>query len=466
MRTKSNDEFDDSDFDDHDGFEDFEPSLLTDELTDELARYLGDRWRIEEENKAIRINLALTTALNRLPTKWLDAACQANRLALPGGARCNRRHKVSALAARLTSRDELRRCVIELPPPARAALRRVMDNGGWMRLTDLTREFGAMDGDGWFWDEEPPTSCLGELRRRALLFVGRTSITKEGKPGRRMFKVAVVPRDIRDLLKDILAEATIRMEEEMAIGEQFATAEDVLNDALCAARLHYDALDWPPPLTLSDVEDFLNYLSRHGFDPGMAWFGLEILLAFVETRLHEIQSLDDLCGYHISELASSFVDTNYMQRWTLGERRNLVHLVRCLYERLHERGRILDETHDEVQSACARLVGGKRKLNLIHRPPPLGGELIFNRINPNTGEEERYTFNHQRLLMVWAGAFHQDWRTMLSVCETVPSGSQKMALISLEPSICDLIISQADEEDFDRAILWFYEDRLLDVSAW
>jgi hypothetical protein len=52
----------------------------------------------------------------------------------------------------------------------------------------------------------------------------------------------------------------------------------------------------------------------------------------------------------------------------------------------------------------------------------------------------------------------------------VPSGAQKKALIHelvmLEPSICDLIISQADEEDFDRAILWFYEDRLLQLSAW
>ncbi|MCS6849105.1 MAG: hypothetical protein RMN52_15485 [Anaerolineae bacterium] len=472
MYTKSNDEFEDGDFDDYDDADDFDfaSALVTDELTDELVRYWGDLRRIEEENKVIRVNLSLTAALNKIPAKWLDAACQANRLALQGNLRKSRRAKVAALVASLTSKDELRRCVTELPPRARAALRRVVDNGGWMRLADLTRDFGSMDGDGWFWDEVPPTSCLGELRRRALLFVGRTSRTKDGKLGKRMFKVAVVPRDIRDLLRSILSEAAICREEEAAFVKRFAKPEDALNDAICAAHGYYDVLDWQPPLERCDVEDFLRYVSRHGFDPVMAWFGIEILLAFIETRLHEIQSLDDLCGYHISELASGFVDMSYMQRWTLDERRNLIHLVRYLYDRLYERGRILVETRDEVRRACARLVSGKRKLNLIRRPPPIGGELIFIRVNPNTGEEERYTFNHQRLLMVWAGAFHQDWRTMLSVCETVPSGAQKAALIheliALEPSICDLIISQADEEDFDRAILWFYEDRLLELSAW
>jgi len=393
-----------------------------------------------------------------------------NQLTLSSARRPNRRAKVTALAAALTSEETLRRCVAELPPHARIALRQVIDNGGWMRLADLTRDFGAMDGDGWFWDEDPPTSCLGQLRHRALLFIGRTSLTKKGKPGKRTFRVAVVPKDIRDLLKGILSESAIRREDEMAAAQQSAEIEDLLNDALWAAKTYYDALDWQPPLRLSDAEAFLRHASQWGFDPLKAWFGIEIFLAFVEVHLHEIQSLDDLCGYHVSELASSFVDMNYAQRWTLDARRSLVYLVRHLYDHLHARGRILDETRDEVNQACARLVSGKRRLDLIHRPAPLGGELVFARLNPNTGQEERYTFNHQRLLMVWAGAFHKDWRTMLNACATVPDGAEKAALIheliALEPGICDLLISQADEDDFDRAILWFHRERLLTISAW
>ncbi|MFN4292510.1 MAG: hypothetical protein ACK4JD_00065 [Thermoflexales bacterium] len=472
MHTKPDDEFEDGDFDDRDDADDFglDASSLASELTDELVRYWGDRWRIEEENKVICVNLSLAAALSKLPGKWLDAACQANRLVLQGERCRSRRAKVTALVARLTSEDELRRCVAELPPRARSALRRVMDNGGWMRLADLTRDFGSMDGDGWFWDEEPPTSCLGELRRRALLFIGRTSRAKDGKLGKRMFKVAVVPKDIRALLLNVLSEMPTGAEEAAALARRLKTPADALNEAIAAANGYYDVLGLRLPLAQSDVEDFLRYVSRRGFDPVMAWLGVEIFLVFIETRLHEIQSLDDLCGYHISELASSFIDISSMQRWTLDERCDLIHLVRFLYDRLYERGRVLTETRDEVRSACARLTSGKRKLNLIRRPPPLGGEPIFIRFNPTTGEEERYTFNHQRLLMVWAGAFHHDWRAMLSVCDTLPSGAQKKAhiydLIALEPDICDLILSQADEEDFDRAILWFYEDRLLELSAW
>ena len=59
---------------------------------------------------------------------------------------------------------------------------------------------------------------------------------------------------------------------------------------------------------------------------------------------------------------------------------------------------------------------------------------------------------------------------MLSVCDSVPGGKQKAALIheliALDPGVCDLIVSQADDDDFDRAILWFYEERVIELSAW
>ncbi len=244
----------------------------------------------------------------------------------------------------------------------------------------------------------------------------------------------------------------------------------MLKDAIECARNHYASLDWRPPIRLTDVEPFLTQMSLRRVNPLLIWYGLDIIINFIEHHLHEVYAPEYLCAYHVSELASSFVDLHYMQRWSLDERRNLIEIVRHLYRHLHATGRVPVESLEEIEDACTRLTAGKRKLNQIHRPPPLGGELIFTRINPNTGEEERYTYNHQRLLMVWAGAFHQDWKTMLSVCETVPTGKQKAALIheliALDPGICDLIISQADEDDFDHAILWFYEERILELSAW
>jgi hypothetical protein len=469
------DDFDGDDFgefDDFDDLDDFEveATLLTSELTDELTRVLGDRWRAQEENKAISVSITLVAALNKIPAKWLDAACRINRVALPGLSKRNRKTKITALAANLTRLNELTRCVMDMPVHARAALRRIVESGGWLRLSELVRDFGDMDGDGWFWDEQPPTSSLGELRRRALLFIGKAPLTKNGQPSKRMFKVAVVPKDLREMLVDILSNASIRREEESAIAERFATADDLLKDALEAARGHYEHLDWDPPITREDVEGFLRRISLEGFNPMLIWFGLDILLNFLDHYAHEVESPDDLSGYHISELASEFIDRNYLQRWSLEERRNVVEIVRRLYHYLHDTGRINGETLEVVQRACAQINGGKRRLNIIRRPPPLGGELILKRFNPNTGEEERFTYNHQRLVMVWAGEFHQDWRTMLAICENVPGGRQKVALIheliALEPMICELLISQADDEDFERAIDWFYEERMIELSAW
>ncbi len=472
MRTRRDDDFDDSDADDFTDYDDLdlEQELLTTELPGDFVHYLAEQWRADEENKNINVQVALDSALGQCPNAWIDAACRANRVVLRGRVRHDRRAKIAALISNLTDHEVLARAVIELPAHARAALRRVLEQGGWARLSELTRLFGGMKGDGWFWDEQPPRSSLGELRRRGLLYVGRTSLKKSGGPGKRFFKVAVVPKDLRELLQAILDNAAIRKEEESAFAARLAAPSDLLKDAIECARNHYASLDWRPPIRLIDVEPFLTQMCERRFNPLLMWYGLDIIINFIEHHLHEVYAPEYLCAYHVSELASSFVDLHYMQRWSLDERRNLIEIVRHLYRHLYATGRVPVESHEEIEDACTRITGGKRKLIPIHRPPPLGGELIFTRINPNTGEEERYTYNHQRLLMVWAGAFHQDWKTMLSVCETVPTGKQKAALIheliALDPGICDLIISQADEEDFDRAILWFYEERILELSAW
>lgn len=473
MRSRPSDDFDDGEFDDFDFDEfddiDVEAALLTSELTDELVRHLGDSWRAEIEDKAISVDVELRAALADTPTKWLDAACRVNRVTLKGGRR-DRRAKIAALVDALTNPDDLTQCLTEMPPNARAALRRVVECGGWMRLSELVRDFGPMDGDGWFWDVDPPASNLGELRRRGLLFVGKTTLTKAGKPGKRQFKIAVVPFDLRELLASVLSEATIRKEEENALVLRYASAETLLAEALDAARAHFDDREWRPPIAAADVETFLRAMAAQGYNPLLIWFGLDILLSFIERNLHEIPTADALCGYHVCEMVTTFVDRTYLQRWTLRERRNMVEIVRHLYRHLHQRGRIDAAALEEIDGACTRLNSGNRKLNLIHRPPALGGELIFARLNPNTGEEERYTYNHQRLLVVWAGAFHQDWKTMLSMCEALPGGKQKAVLIhdllALDPGVCDLIVSQADDEDFERAIAWFHEERVLELSAW
>lgn len=89
--------------------------------------------------------------------------------------------------------------VIEkLPPEARDALKLALKNGGWVRYNQLSKKFGGEEEDSYWWETEPPTSTIEILRLHALLFVGKAGISG------RMYKVAVVPKDIREGLAEML----------------------------------------------------------------------------------------------------------------------------------------------------------------------------------------------------------------------------------------------------------------------
>lgn len=72
------------------------------------------------------------------------------------------------------------------------------DKGGWSRLNAVTRRFGSLGGDGYYWEEEDPESPLGFLWSRALVMVGKAVIE-----GRRT-KIATIPIELRQPLKEIL----------------------------------------------------------------------------------------------------------------------------------------------------------------------------------------------------------------------------------------------------------------------
>ncbi|WP_258359776.1 hypothetical protein [Moorella sulfitireducens (nom. illeg.)] len=75
-----------------------------------------------------------------------------------------------------------------------------MQKGGSSRLNAVTRIFGSMQGDGFFWQDEPPASTLGRLWSKALVMVGKADL--EGK----RVKIATIPVELRQLLKDILGD--------------------------------------------------------------------------------------------------------------------------------------------------------------------------------------------------------------------------------------------------------------------
>jgi len=165
-------------------------SLVTEDLDTVFAAY-QEFLREQVDEKPITLNMTLATALRRIPVQWLNAA--AGRFAIPPQRRRPEREK--ALAAAMLNRDRLRAVLADEPPAVREALAFVLAEGGWVKLQRLTHRFGDQAGDGFYWDEHPPTSPLGRLRALGLVHVGRALV------GGRRHKVAVVPAELRPLLQ-------------------------------------------------------------------------------------------------------------------------------------------------------------------------------------------------------------------------------------------------------------------------
>jgi len=86
-----------------------------------------------------------------------------------------------------------------LSPEERDLLAYLLESDGRTSVGNVTRRYGSDEGDGWFWDEEPPTSTLGRVRLHGLAFVGI-----DASSGRRM-RTVLVPRELRDMLRAALA---------------------------------------------------------------------------------------------------------------------------------------------------------------------------------------------------------------------------------------------------------------------
>ena len=162
----------------------------------QVVAALADSWREEQEEKPISLNVNLSRAMRGVPAGWVNAACEEHGID-PGSIR-HRRERAEALGQRLVDRRHMEETVLKLEQDEKEALRHILDRGGWAKLSALTRRFGSMDGDGFWWEEIPPRSTLGRLRRKALVFVGRAVV--EG----RRYKVAVIPVELREGLAELL----------------------------------------------------------------------------------------------------------------------------------------------------------------------------------------------------------------------------------------------------------------------
>lgn len=154
---------------------------------------LGDAYRLEIDDRPISPEITLRAALKGVPVEWLNAAAAAAKV-VPAR---HRKEREAQVAAALLTPEVLADVVASLQPTAERVLRVVLERGGSCKYQTVAR-FGSQVGDGFWWDESPPASPLGQLRARGLLYIGRARV------GTRFYRTAVVPIELRPLLASLL----------------------------------------------------------------------------------------------------------------------------------------------------------------------------------------------------------------------------------------------------------------------
>jgi tetratricopeptide (TPR) repeat protein len=146
--------------------------------------------REDIEEKTIPIDPSVLRGLKNMPAHWLDGACQIYGLE---PAR-HRKDREKQLYDFLTDHKNFEKIINLLSEEEKELLSYLIQHDGWSRLNAVTQRFGSMDGDGFYWAEQPPESPLGNLWAKALVAVGRAKIKS------RTYKIVTIPVELRQLL--------------------------------------------------------------------------------------------------------------------------------------------------------------------------------------------------------------------------------------------------------------------------
>lgn len=163
-----------------------------------LMGELQMRWRRELEDAPLKPNTHLRTALNKLPSHWLEAVCRRAGLVDTR----NRKGRIEQLCGWLCREENLRKVWDSLPLPSREVISWiVLERGGSVKVQALSRRYGADSDITWWWNEgQTPETPLGLLRLNGLVYVGRV------RDGKRRVRIAAVPAELRKPLARIARE--------------------------------------------------------------------------------------------------------------------------------------------------------------------------------------------------------------------------------------------------------------------
>ncbi|MDY6826604.1 MAG: hypothetical protein SVV67_05435 [Bacillota bacterium] len=155
---------------------------------------LEEDLRSDIEEKKITPGSTLSRGLKNMPNEWLLNICEVH-----GIDPCQRRpQREKAIIAHLTDPVYLKEAVRALNTSEQEMLAYLLNREGWAPLSAVSRKFGKMAGDGFYWDEKEPQSTTGRLWSKGLIMVGRAI------QNNRQVKIVAIPADLRSMLEQIL----------------------------------------------------------------------------------------------------------------------------------------------------------------------------------------------------------------------------------------------------------------------
>jgi len=154
--------------------------------TDVLMNAFEDRSMEQAESVVLAPYTKLSAILNKYPFQWIDSICEEIKI----NVKERKDAKVKLIAAKL--QNNIVEITANLSQKSKEALNLILNNGGFLQYGKLK---GYDDEASFCWNENPPKSTIGILRLKGILAVGKMPIAG------RMYKVAMIPKDIRGLLQ-------------------------------------------------------------------------------------------------------------------------------------------------------------------------------------------------------------------------------------------------------------------------
>ncbi len=259
----------------------------------------------------------------------------------------------------------------------------------------------------------------------------------------------------------------------MAMTDEKQTLANILRQA---AHFFAHEVDWEPPVKQDFVESYLTALAVRAADGETieaAWETVRFLIWYLDHLGPEINGLEGLRDYHLSELVTDFTDRKVLGRIGMDERIAMAATVHDFFAHLTAAGGLSAAQGAILAAAYRRLTATPGQITRIERPEPLGGETFSATIN--RGQEVIYTYNDYWLTLVCLRDFDGRWEAMTAAALSTPDAAAKLRLIerllSLEQQRVEglrnlLALRQPAPAELQRARRFFRKTHVNLERAW